>query len=292
MIQQVIVNGIVAASTILLVALGFWLVFRVAGLFHFAHGAVFTLGAYLTFLFHAWIGFSLVISIPLAIISATLIGCLLELAIYRPIRHKGGSALVLLLASLGVYVVIQNLVSMVFGDDTESLRLGAVLKGIPIAGARITCIQVMTICVSGALLTALEVFLRKTKIGKALRAVANDIELANVSGIEGDRIVLWAFGIGSALASLAGILVAFDIDMTPTMGMNALMVGIVAVIVGGEGNIAGVALGALLLGLARHLGVWNISSQWQDAITFVILLAFLLVRPEGFTGKRVRNAVV
>ena len=125
-----------------------------------------------------------------------------------------------------------------------------------------------------------------------MRAVANDSELARVAGIESDKIILLTFALGSALAGIAGILVALDVDMTPTMGMNALMMGVVAVIIGGVGSIPGIALGALLLGMAQHLGVWFISSQWQDAIAFVILLLFLLFRPQGFLGKKVKTATL
>ena len=126
-------------------------------------------------------------------------------------------------------------------------------------------------------------------MGKAMRAVANDPELANISGIDSNRVILLTFAIGSALAGIAGILVALDVDMTPTMGMNALMMGVVAVIIGGVGSIPGVALGALLRGTAQHLGVWEISSKWQDAIAFIILFIFLLLKPEGFLGKKARK---
>ena len=135
-------------------------------------------------------------------------------------------------------------------------------------------------------------FLKYTKIGQAMRAVANDPELASVTGIETDRVILSTFALGSALAGIAGILVALDVDMTPTMGMNALLMGVVAVIIGGIGSIPGVALGALLLGMAQQFGIWKISSQWQDAIAFVILLIFLLFRPQGFLGKKVRTATL
>ena len=123
-----------------------------------------------------------------------------------------------------------------------------------------------------------------------MRAVANDPELASVSGIDSGKVILLTFALGSALAGVAGILVAFDVDMIPTMGMNALMMGVVAVIIGGVGSIPGIALGSLLLGMAQHLGVWFISSQWQDAIAFAILLIFLLFRPQGFLGKKIKKA--
>ena len=198
--------------------------------------------------------------------------------------------MVLLLASLGIYIVLQNVISMVFGDDTKRIRLGEVREGIDILGARITPVQVGIIVTSVILMLFVWAFLKWSKMGKAMRAVVNDSELADISGIDSNRIIILAFAIGSALAGIAGILVALDIDMTPTMGMNALMMGVVAVIIGGVGSIPGVALGALLLGLAQHLGVWKISSQWQDAIAFVILFVFLLFKPEGFFGKKVKKA--
>ncbi|HEX8948282.1 MAG TPA: hypothetical protein VF790_04925, partial [Dissulfurispiraceae bacterium] len=115
---------------------------------------------------------------------------------------------------------------------------------------------------------------------------------ALVSGINTDRTILFSFLLGSMLAGIAAILISFDIDMTPTMGMNALMMGVVAVIIGGVGSISGAALGALLLAFAQNFGIWKISYQWQDAIAFIILLIFLLYRPYGFFGKKVRKVEV
>lgn len=213
----------------------------------------------------------------------------MELSVYRPLRHKGASALILLLASLGIFIVLQNVISMVFGDDIKSIRSAVVEEGINILGARITPIQIIIISISLLLLAFCFFFLKYTKIGQAMRAVANDPELANSSGIESDRVILFTFALGSALAGTAGILVALDVDMTPTMGMSALMMGVVVVIIGGVGSIPGIAMGALLLGMAQHLGVWKIGSQWQDAIAFAILLIFLLFRPQGFLGKKVKK---
>lgn len=292
MLLQIIANGIIAAGVYILVALGFGLVYSATRFFHFAHGVVFTAGAYFTFLLKVWLGFPLSFSILLAIPLTTLLGCLMETFAYHPLRRKGASPLILLLASLGMYIVLQNVISMIFGDATKTIRSGPVKEGLNVFGARITPIQILIICVSIVLVVAVALLLKKTKMGKAMRAVANDPELASVSGIDSDRVILWTFAVGSALAGVAGILVALDVDMTPTMGMNALMMGVVAVIIGGVGSIPGVALGALLLGMAQHLGVWYISSKWQDAIAFIILAAFLLVRPQGFLGRRIKKATV
>lgn len=122
--------------------------------------------------------------------------------------------------------------------------------------------------------------------------MANYSELANASGIESDKVILLTFALGSALAGIAGILFALDMDMTPTMGMNALLMGVVAVIIGGVGSIPGIALGALLIGMAQQFGVWKIGSQWQNAIAFVVLLIFLLFRPQGFFGKKIKKVSI
>ena len=292
MIQQILLNAVITASTYSLVAMGFGIIYGTSRFFHFAHGIVFTASAYLTFLFKVWFGLPLFFSIPIAIGLSALLGCLIEITVYRPLRHKDASSLILLIASLGIYIVLQNIVSMVFGDDTKTIRSGIVEEGINIFGARITPIQITIIAVSLLLLVLCFFFLKYTKIGRAMRAVANDPELASVSGIESDRVIIYTFALGSALAGVAGILVALDVDMTPTMGMNALLMGVVAVIIGGVGSIPGIALGALLLGMAQHLGVWKISSQWQDAIAFIILLGFLFLRPQGFLGRKIKKVSV
>jgi len=291
MLPQLFVNGLIAGSIYALVALGFGLIYSTTRFFHFAHGAVYAVGAYLTYAGWLW-GLSLYIAIPLAVIGTSALGALLDIAVYRPLRKKGASSLILLLASLGLFIVIQNLISLIFGDDTKTIRSGAVTEGLPIFDARITPIQITIIAVSVPLLALCSVFMRRTKIGKVMRAVANDPELARVVGIESDQIVLFTFVLGSALAAIAAILISLDTDMTPMMGFYALLMGVVAVIAGGVGSIPGSALGGLLVGMAQHLGVWKISTQWQDTIVFLILIFFLLFRPQGFLGKAVKKVSV
>jgi branched-chain amino acid transport system permease protein len=292
MFNQLFVNSLIAASVYTLVAVSFSLIYSTTRFFHFAHAAVFTAGAYFAYLFYILFGLPLVIAIVLSVVFSALLGSLLELCIYRPLRKTSASAMVLLLVSLGIYIVLQNMISMIFGDYTKSIRTGDVVEGISIFGARITPIQICIICTAILLVILVATFLKRTKTGKAMRAVANDSELADISGIDSGSVFLRTFAFGSALAGVAGILVALDVDMTPTMGMNALLMGVVAVIIGGAGSIPGVALGALLLALAQNFGVWKISSQWQDTIAFVILLIFLLFRPEGFLGRKVKKVTV
>jgi branched-chain amino acid transport system permease protein len=291
-VWQLILNGLIHSFIYVLIALSFSLIYQTSHFFHFAHAVIFTGGAYFALLFKSYVGLSLWAAIPLAVVFSAVLGCLMEVGVYQPLRKKKAASMILLLASLGIYIVLQNVISMVFGDDTKSIRSGEVKEGLNVFGARITPIQIVIIGTSIILVILVALFLKWSKMGKAMRAVANDPELASSSGIDSNRVILWTFAIGSALAGIAGILVALDVDMTPTMGMNALMMGVVAVIIGGVGSIPGVALGALLLGLAQHLGVWKISSQWQDAIAFIILFIFLLFKPEGFLGKKVKKAKI
>lgn len=273
----------------LLVGISFGIVYRVCRFFHFAHGGIFTFGCYFSFFLKHWVGLPLLPSFLIAIAISGSLGCLIQQAIYRPLKRKGASPLILLLASLGIYIVVQNGISIIFGDDTRSIRSPVVEEGINILGARVTTTQVFIIAISMLMIFVVAIVLKKTKLGKTMQAVANDPDLARVSGIDSEQVALWTLAIGSVLGGIAGILVALDIDMTPTMGMNALMMGVVTVIIGGVGSIAGIAMGAFLLSAAQHFGAWQISSQWQDAVAFVILILFLIFRPQGFLGRTIKR---
>jgi len=291
MIGQLLTNSFISSSVYLSIAISFSIIYSTNRFFHFAHAVIFTSGAYFAFLFYKLLGFSIYISIPLAIIFAIILGCSIESFIYKPLRKKGTSSIVMLLASLGIYIFLQNLISMLFRDDTKSIRSGVVKEGINIFGARITPIQIVIILTAIVVTVLIILFYKKTQLGRSMQAVASDRELAEYTGINTNRVILWSFAIGSGLAALAGILVALDVDMTPTMGMNALLMGVVVMIVGGN-NIKGMVCAALLLGFAQNFGVWYISSQWKDAIAFIILLIFLLVKPEGFFGRKMRKQTV
>lgn len=286
MLQQLLLNGIIAGSIYSLVALGFALIYQTVRFFHFAHGAVYTFGAYFAYLFYIQLGLDQLIAFPLACVATMLLGVLLEAGIYKPMRNRRATDLTLLIASLGLYIVLQNIISMVWGDDTKTMRTGEVVEGHEFLGARITDIQIVIIVTSIFLIALMALMLSKTKFGKALRALANDPELARLSGINSDRYIMYAFAIGSFFAAIASILISFDTDMTPTMGFNALVMGVIAVIVGGIGSLPGAALGGLLIGLAQNLGVYWLPSKWQDTIAFAILIVFLLFRPHGILGKK------
>ncbi|GAF80742.1 unnamed protein product, partial [marine sediment metagenome] len=178
----------------------------------------------------------------------------------------------LLIASLGIYIIFQNLISLIFQDSSKSFTTGEVNVGYDFFGALITKAQIGTIFTSIFLVLIVSAVIKKTKIGKNIRAVSSNSDLSNILGINSNIVILWVFGLGSALASITGILVAFDTDMTPTMGFNLLLYGIVAMIIGGVGSTWGLICGSLLLAIAQHLGAYYIDSKWMDAIAYIILI--------------------
>src|SRR5258706_275767 len=292
MLEQLIVNGVVAGAIYSLVALGFALIYQTSRFFHFAHGGVYTSGAYLAYLFIVLLRFPFPVGIVCAVLFASLIGGLIEVGIYRPLRRRSASSSVLLLASLGILIVMQNFISMFFGDDSKSIRNAPITEGVSLLNARITSIQITIVAVSWGLCCLTWAALHFTRGGRIMRAVANDNELSRVVGINSDKTILASFILGSALAAIAAIFIALDTDMVPLMGFHALLMGVVAVIVGGVGSVPGALVGGLFIGLVQHLGVWKLPTQWQDAIIFVMLILLLLLRPQGFAGKPLRTSSV
>jgi branched-chain amino acid transport system permease protein len=293
MISQIITNGLVVGAAYGLIAFGFSLAFRICKIFHFAHGVIYACGAYVAYaVFSCWFlvfsqegsYLSWIVAVLAGVIGAGIIGVLIDRFIYKPLRKRKAPNLVFLLASFGIFIFIQNLIQLIFGAQILTIRTGPVKEGHHFMGAVITDIQILILVASGLLSVALWLFIQKTKLGKAMRAVADDPLAASIVGINPERIILAAFAIGSALAGAAGILISLETNIEPTMGMNAILKGIIASIIGGIGSIPGAMFGGLFLGIAENLGIWKISAGWKDCIAFVILIAFLLLRPGGIMG--------
>jgi len=290
--MQVVLNIFSTFSVILLSGLSFTLIYYPTRYFNLAHAIVITLGAYFVFLFSNVFKFPLILSTLLAISSASLIGILCNNLVFNPMRKWNFPSLVYLIASLGLYIILQNLISIFFGDDTKILTTGEITIGNKIFGAYITTVQVVTIISSIVLFIVTYIFLRYNKTGKSIRAVSSNPELCNIYGISSNKIILIAFSIGSALAALAGILSAMDTNMTPIFGFNLLLYGMVAMIIGGVGSTKGLLVGALLVAIAQNLAAYYIDSKWMDAITYIILILFLIWKPLGFSGKRLKKVEV
>lgn len=284
--MQFILNGIIAGSMYSLVAVGFALIYQTGRFFHFAHGVVYATGAYLAYTLVISLDINPVASFFLAAALAGVVGVGIDRFVYKPFRKQKAPNLVFLIASFGIFIFIQNLLQLIYGAQILTMRTGSVKEGHHFLGAVITNIQILILVVSAALCLGLWLFVKRTKLGKAMRAVADDRIAASVVGINPERIILAAFAIGSALAGAAGILISLETNIKPTMGMNAILKGIIASIIGGIGSIPGAMFGGLFLGIAENLGIWKISAGWKDCIAFVILIVFLLFRPGGIMGVK------
>lgn len=292
---EVIINGLVTGLLFSLVALGFSLIYSGTRVFHIAHGAIYTTGPYLLL---AWLGvtaavfsgadmFSLAVAISLSLVSICLLVISFELFVYKPLFQRNAPPLVSFISSLGLYIVVVNLIALLFGNETKILN-PQIEPSIEIAGAIITRIQIIQFAVSAFLILITLFVLRGSSLGRNIRALSDNPTLLSVLGTNIKSVRLIIFAIGSLLAASSSLLRAFDVGVDPHVGLSAVLTAAVAVIIAGVGSHVGAIVGALLIGITQNIVVWFTSAQWQDAITFVILIIILLVRREGLFAAQLR----
>lgn len=284
---QTFVNGIIAGFIFSLLALGFGLIYSSTGILHFAHGVVFTAGAYLIFVFAILLSLPTLWVLVFVVPLAGLLGLLMNLLVYTPLRRRSASPGVMLISSLGLFIFLENLIGLIFGYDIRVVSKGRVSEGYLIGSVAITQIQIITILTTLACFVAILLFLKKTRFGKAARAMACDNYMAGIIGIDTERVAHLIFFIGSCLAAVAAALISFDLAIRPDMGLLAVLIAAVAVIIGGVGNIFASILGGFLISFVQNFGIMKISQKWQGVITFAVLVVFLIFRPTGFFGKKV-----
>ena len=260
-------------------------------IFSIFHAVIIAFGAYLVYTFYEIIGFPLFISILLAILFSILLGVFSEVLVFKRFRVLSGG-IYPIVASIGLYIVFQNIISIIWGDDTKTIRHGDVIVGNQIIDAYITTNQIITILISIVIYLCFYLYLHFTVTGKSIRAVSSNLELCNIYGISPNKIILIAFALGSALASIAGILSVMDTNMTPTFGFDLLLYGVVAMIIGGVGSTRGLIAGSLLVATSQHLAAFYLDPKWMDAVTYIVLILFLIWRPLGFSGKRLKKVEV
>jgi branched-chain amino acid transport system permease protein len=285
-LPQLILNSIIAGAIYTLFALGFNLIYGATKFFNLAHGVMAAVGGYAVFYFAKTLGWNLYLSVAVGIVLAGLMGYVLYIFIYLPLRKRKASNMVLFVASLGAFTAIEAVIAILFTSQFQTLGSNVENQKIyEIFGAVITQTQLI-IFISGIIITlGLILLFNKTMFGKTIRAISDDEEMAKIIGINTNKIIGYVFFIGSAIAGLAGILVGFDTGIEPTMGMGLLLKGVIASIIGGIGNIYGGVLGAFLLGFVENFGIWKISGEWKDAIAFGLLIVFLIFRPRGIMNK-------
>lgn len=289
---QIIANGIIVGSVYALIAIGFSLIYRTVRFFHFAHGAVYAVAAYAGWALHTYSGLPFLVCVLAGCIVGAVLGVGIQRAVYEPLGRRGAPQLVFLLASFAVFIFLSGVLQLAFGGDVQVYAGRVVREGRQIAGAIITDHQLLIIGTCILASVSLYLWLARSSLGKAIRAVSDDPIAASLMGINTKRITMFVFGVGSGLAGLAGVLISVETNLNPAMGFDAILKGIVAALIGGIGNIYGAILGGLILGLAENLGVVGISAGWKDTVAFVLLTVFLLARPGGLFGSELEQRQV
>jgi len=283
-LAQLLINGLIAGGTYALAAIGYSMVYGALKFINFAHGSVAMVGAY--FVFGLAIGrlhMPLVPAVVLSMLLTALMGVIIERVAYRPLR--GAPKLAPLTTAIAVSFVLDALVMIVAGADIKTFSLPT-QRGYELGSIFITPVQIIIIVVSVIAMACVYVLMNRTKLGKAIRAVADDANLAEVTGMDSDLVISAVFAVGSALAALAGALIGLDTNLQPTMGFNITVKAFAAVVLGGLGSVPGAIVGGFLIGVAENLGVWFIPPVWKDTIAYGILILMLFLKPSGIFGKK------
>jgi branched-chain amino acid transport system permease protein len=294
---QLTVNGLTLGSVYALVALGFTMVYGILKLLNFAHGDVLMVGAFIGWGILGWLGGAqnpsvavwllLTLMVAGAMVACGGLGVVIERFAYRPLR--GAPRIAPLISALGVSFFLQNTVLLLYGADFRSYDTFDLVdpeKALDVGPLRVWVVRLMVILAAIAMMIGLFLLVRRTKLGKAMRATAFDREAAAMMGINVDRVIMATFFIGSALAGAAGVLVGLVFgQINHFMGFNYGLKGFTASVVGGIGSIPGAMLGGLLIGLAEAYTVGYLTNSYKDFIVFSILILFLLVRPNGILGR-------
>jgi len=300
-----LVAGLTTGSLYALLALGYTMVYGILKLLNFAHGDVYMMGAFMGYYLLTALGGSLSPKVPtvllivllfgVAMIGCALLGVVIERFAYRPLRRAPRIAP--LISALGVSFFLQQTAVLLFGPipkeyNTYGLHGGELFQTVSVGNARIEYAQILVIASAIALMLALTLLVRRTTVGKAMRATSYDLEAASMMGIDVDRVIAFTFLIGSALAGAAGVMTGLVYqNIQPYMGFGAGLKAFTAAVVGGIGNITGAMLGGMIIGVAEALTVGYLSSAFQDLIVLSILIVFMLFRPTGILGSPVLQKV-
>ena len=284
-----LINGLQTGSVYALVALGYSMVYGIIKLLNFAHGDIIMVGAYMVYYAIASFALPPIVAIALAILVSTLLGVFVEKVAYTPLRSA--PRLSLLITAIGVSFLLENGAQLVFGADQKSMDpmiTGSIMMG----RINVSYVAIVTIVVSVAIMILLSFVVNKTKAGKAMRAVSEDMGAAQLMGISLNRTISMTFAIGSALAGVGSVLyLCAYTQASPTMGSMLGIKAFVAAVLGGIGSIPGAMIGGFTIGVLEALVAAVGFSMWKDAAVFIVLIIVLLFKPTGFLGKKIQEKV-
>ena len=287
-----LLSGISLGSVYAIIALGYTMVYGIAKMLNFAHGDILMVGAYTAFIAFNQMGLPIPVAVLLSMAVCTALGVLIERIAYKPLRNA--NSLAVLITAIGVSYLLQNLALLFFSANPKSFTSFVKISPIKLAGGNliISGETVVTIVVGAIVALCLLLFINKTKAGQAMLAVSEDKGAASLMGVNVNATIAMTFAIGSALASIAGILLCSAYpSLTPTTGAMPGIKAFVAAVLGGIGSIPGAFIGGILLGILENLSKAYISSKLSDAIVFSVLIVVLLIKPTGILGKKIMEKV-
>ena len=283
-IQQLI-NGLALGSVYALLALGYTMVYGIIQLINFAHGEIYMIGAFAGFYSATTLKLPLIPTLLVAMAVSSLAGIIIEKIAYKPLRNS--PRITLLITAIGVSLLLQNSMRILVGSDPKPFPDLINAGALNIGAVQIQWKTILMFLVSALLVIVLQFIVYKTKLGKAMRAASQDIEAASLMGINVNNTISFTFALGSALAGIAGVLVAISYpSITPYIGVMPGLKSFVAAVLGGIGSIPGALVGGLLIGILETLSKAYISTSFSDAIVFGILILILSIKPSGLLGKK------
>jgi len=287
---QTSINGLSIGSIYALAAIGLTLVYGILKLVNFAHGDFMTLGAYVAFAVNVSADLPLALAVAAALAAVALMGLSFEYAIWRPMRNRGAGMLQLLLMSLGLAFVIRYLIQFQWGGQSQKLNVDTLQAWHPF-DLTISRIQVIVIVSAGVLLTVVALLLKTSTLGKSMRALSDNFDLAEVSGIDTGRVIAVTWLVAGGLAGLSGVFAAiYQTTFDSETGFRLLLSVFAAVILGGIGSAYGALAGGILIGLVQEWSTMFVSPTYKEAVGFLVLILVLLIRPQGIFGRAVRTA--
>jgi branched-chain amino acid transport system permease protein len=285
-VLQLIVYGLISGSILALGAIGLTLIYGILNFANFAHGDLMALGAYLVLFFRVSLALPMWLSFILGILCTALLGVCLDRVWFRPLRQRQARAAILAISSLGLALILQNLIRMLWGPQVQYYSRAIHFPfTVPILQVRLNTQQVLILAIALGLVILVSLFLQRTKLGKAMRATSDNFNLALVSGIDTERVVILTWLLGAGLAAAGGVLLGMSVRLQPIMGWDLLLPIFAATILGGIGSPYGAMAGAFIIGLAEELSTPFIPTEYKTAVSLVLLVLVLLVRPRGlFAG--------
>ena len=288
MIWQFIINGLITGILYSLLAIGFALVYNTTRIFHIAAAGIYVFAAYMFWFFVAKVGLSIIPASLVAIALTMFLSLLSELLVYRPLKNKKASLNVAMIASIGAMTVIINTIAMCFGNETKVIE-NAILQPLTLGDIIITTPQKYQAVIGIVAITVFMAILKWTNWGLRLKALSADETLFETLGYDTKVTRVMVFLSSGAFIALASCLTVYDVGLDPNMGMSVLISAIVAMIIGGVGKFSTCILGGLTLGVLQSLTVYQFASNWQNAVTFLVLLILLFLRPQGIAGYKQRT---